>query len=71
MISLDVTSAKFALAFKAGELPQVDPNDQVIQVRLSGVPIVARITPKAASSFQLDFGQVGWQIQGVVGHDRW
>ena len=48
MISLDVTSAKFALAFKAGELPQVDPNDPVIQVRLSGVPIVARITPKAA-----------------------
>jgi hypothetical protein len=22
-------------------------------------------------SFLLDFGQVGWQIQGVVGHDRW
>jgi hypothetical protein len=49
MISLDVTSAKFALAFPVGKLPQVDPNDPVIQVRLSGVPIVARITPKAAS----------------------
>jgi hypothetical protein len=25
----------------------------------------------ASLDFTLDFGQVGWQIQGVVGHDRW
>jgi hypothetical protein len=34
-------------------------------------------SPAEANSFvyslssTLDFGQVGWQIQGVVGHDRW
>jgi site-specific DNA recombinase len=25
----------------------------------------------SALSFRLDFGQVGWQIQEVAGHDRW
>ena len=66
MISLDVTSAKFALAFKAGELPQVDPNDQVIQVRLSGVPIVARITPKAASPSSSTLAKLAGRSKGSL-----
>ena len=60
MTPVSVTSAKFALPFRAGELPKVDPNDPVIQIRLNGILITARINPKAARKTMI------WSGGGVL-----
>ena len=40
---LNVTSAKFALAFKAGQLPNIDPDDPQFVINLDGLKIISKV----------------------------
>ena len=48
MRRIDIGSAKLAVVFREGSLPQVDPNDPSFTLVLGGFEITARVNAKAA-----------------------
>ena len=56
MTTIDVSAAKFALSFKAGQLPRIDPNNPQFVINLSGCRILSKISAKAARKLQVHAG---------------
>ena len=48
MTVIDLVGLKAEIRFKAGFLPQIDPQDPMVQIRLGNHTVFAILTPKAA-----------------------
>jgi hypothetical protein len=68
MTNLDVQSAKLAIVFEAGNLPDVDPADPQIVVNLDGVKISTKVNSKAARKLKTHSG--GAILQGRLMVER-
>ena len=55
-MTISVTSAKFGLAFKAGELPDISPEDPQFVIDLGGLRIASKVTAKAARKLKTHAG---------------
>jgi hypothetical protein len=56
MTTISVTSAKFGLAFKAGQLPDINPDNPSFVINLDGLKVQSKITAKAARKLKAHAG---------------
>jgi hypothetical protein len=64
---IDAFVAENPFAFPEGDLDIIRSWKDLV----AGKFIVFRYLKKHTIFLTLDFGQVGWQIQEVISHDRW